>query len=38
MPNDKRIDGGIVRLLGRDGIAFMQGAVDQDVATAWILP
>ncbi len=38
MLNDKWIGEGIVRLLGRDGRAFVQGAVNQDVGTAGILP
>jgi hypothetical protein len=38
MPNDKWIGEGIVRLLGHDGRAFVQGADNQDVETAGILP
>jgi hypothetical protein len=38
MLNDKWIGEGIVRLLGRDGRALVQGAVNQDVGTAGILP
>jgi hypothetical protein len=38
MLNDKWIGEGIVRLLGRDGSVFVQGAVNQDVETARILP
>jgi len=38
MLNDKWIGEKIVRLLGRDGSVFVQGAVNQDVETARILP
>jgi hypothetical protein len=38
MLNDKWTGEGIVRLLGRDGSVFVQGAVNQVVETARILP
>ena len=38
MLNDKWIGEGMVRLLGRDGSVFVQGAVNQDVETGRILP
>jgi pimeloyl-ACP methyl ester carboxylesterase len=38
MLNDKWIGEGMVRLLGRDGSVYAQGAVNQGVGTAGILP